>query len=53
MNGRTQIGGGNIGNPGPSWHILRSGDNNGDGRFPILWQNSSGAVNIWDMKTRR
>jgi hypothetical protein len=49
MSGTTVIGGGSIGNPGPSWHIFGAGDYNHDGRSDILFQNSSGAVDIWEM----
>jgi serralysin len=38
-----------LGNPGPSWHVKGTGDFNGDGFSDILWQNSSGAVAIWEM----
>ena len=37
-------------NPGPSWHVIGSGDFNGDGYSDILWQNtSSGEVYIWEI----
>ena len=49
MNGATMIAGADIGNPGPSWHARGTGDFNGDGFADILWQNSSGAVAIWEM----
>ena len=49
MNGTTVIGAASIGNPGPDWHILGTGDYNNDGKSDILWQNSSGAVAIWEM----
>ena len=38
------IGGGGIGNPGPDWRIMGSGDYNSDGKADILWQNASGDV---------
>ena len=31
-------------NPGSSWHIIGTGDFNGDGKSDILWQNTNGAV---------
>ena len=37
------------GNPGPSWHAIGTGDFNGDGKSDILWQNTNGAVAIWQM----
>ena len=49
MNGTSVIGAASIGNPGPSWHALGTGDFNGDGRADILWQNSSGQVVTWEM----
>jgi hypothetical protein len=49
MNGTTVIGGGSLGNPGPSWHIMGVGDYNSDGRSDILWQSDSGEVDIWEM----
>ncbi len=38
-----------LGNPGPSWHAVGTGDFNGDGYSDILWQNTNGAVAIWEM----
>jgi hypothetical protein len=49
MNGTIQIGGGSLGNPGPSWHEVSTGDFNNDGRSDILWQNDSGEVAVWEM----
>jgi serralysin len=49
MNGTSRIGGGSLGNPGPSWHVMGSGDYNRDGRPDILWQNASGEVGVWDI----
>jgi hypothetical protein len=50
MNGTSIIGGALVGsNPGPSWHIIATGDFNGDGYSDILWQNTSGEVYIWEM----
>ena len=43
------IGGGVIGNPGPSWHVIGTGDFNGDGKSDILWQNNNGTYAIWEM----
>ena len=37
-------------NPGPSWHVIGTGDFNGDGYSDILAQNAtSGEVWIWEM----
>jgi hypothetical protein len=38
-----------IGNPGPSWHVIGTGDFNGDGKSDILFQNTNGSVAIWLM----
>jgi FG-GAP-like repeat len=48
-NNNTVISGGSLGNPGPSWHALGTGDFNGDGRSDILLQNDSGEVAIWEL----
>jgi hypothetical protein len=50
LSGTSVIGGGSLGNPGPSWHAIRTGDFNSDGYADILWQNNSGEVAIWEMK---
>jgi WD40 repeat protein len=49
MSGTQFIGGGGVGNPGPSWHIKGTGDFYGDGRTDILWQNDDGTVAIWNL----
>jgi hypothetical protein len=33
----------------PSWHVITTGDFNGDSKSDILWQNTSGAATIWLM----
>jgi hypothetical protein len=38
------------GGASPSWTILETLDRNGDGRADILWQNSDGALSIWDAR---
>ena len=40
MDGNTQIGGGAVANPGPSWKAVGTGDFYGDGESDILWQNT-------------
>jgi hypothetical protein len=37
------------GNPGPTWHIVGTGDFNADGKTDIAWRNDNGAVAVWDM----
>src|SRR5207237_448337 len=49
MNGTAKIGGGSLGNPGPSWHVKGSGDFNGDGFSDVLFQNDSGEVYVWQL----
>ena len=49
MNGPTPISESVIGNPGPSWHIVGTGDFSGDGDADILWQNTNGQAAIWLM----
>ena len=34
-------------NPGNSWHIVGTGDFNGDGRSDILWQNNDSTITDW------
>jgi hypothetical protein len=34
-------------NPGPQWHVVGTGDFNGDGRVDILWQNDDGTMRDW------
>ena len=36
-------------NPGPSWHIVGSGDYDIDQRSDILWQHDSGQAGVWTM----
>lgn len=31
-------------NPGPTWHVIGTGDFNGDGRSDILWRHDSGTI---------
>ena len=49
MNGTSVVGGGSLGNPGPSWHAVGTGDFYDNGYSDILWQNDNGAVVIWEM----
>jgi hypothetical protein len=41
--------GGGLGNPGPNWRVMGSGNYNGPARNDILFQNSSGEVAVWEM----
>ncbi len=49
LNGTTVISAPSLGNPGPSWHIVGTGDFNDDGKSDILWQNTDGQAAIWLM----
>jgi len=35
-------------NPGPTWHVVGTGDTNGDHSAGILWQNDNGALVLWE-----
>ena len=45
------VGAGPVGpfNPGPSWHVMGTGDYNGDEKSDILWQSDDGTPAIWFM----
>ena len=49
MNGTSVVASGGLGNPGPSWHAIGTGDFNRDGQSDILWQNDSGEVVVWEL----
>ena len=49
MNGTNVVGGGSLGNPGPSGHVIGTGDYYGNGYSDIVFQNTSGEVCIWEM----
>ena len=49
MNGTNIIASASLGNPGPTWHAVGTGDFNGDGHSDILWQNDDGTVAIWEL----
>jgi len=38
-------------NPGPTWHVVGTGDMDGDGKAGILWQNDNGALALWENPT--
>jgi len=38
-------------NPGPSWHVVGTGDTNADGKAGVLWQNNNGALALWEDPT--
>jgi VCBS repeat protein len=49
MNGTNVINGAILLNPGTAWHLIGTGDFNGDGKSDLLWQNSDGTPAIWLM----
>jgi hypothetical protein len=46
--GGTNPTGFDLGNPGPSWHVVAVRDMNADGRADLLLQNDNGAAAVWD-----
>ena len=38
-----------IGSSASNWHIIGTGDFNGDARADLLWRSDSGQVGIWQM----
>jgi hypothetical protein len=49
MSGTTIVNAGNVGNPGPTWHVKGTGDFFGDGHTDLVMQNADGSVVLWDM----
>jgi lipopolysaccharide export system protein LptA len=49
MNGTTVSAQATLPNPTIAWHIVGSGDFNGDNKADILWQNADGTPSIWTM----
>jgi hypothetical protein len=49
MNGTTPTSKVALFDPGPSWHLIGSGDFNGDGMSDLLWQNNDGTPAVWLM----
>jgi len=35
-------------NPGPTWHVVGTGDTNADAKAGVLWQNDNGGMAIWE-----
>jgi len=35
-------------NPGPTWHVVGTGDTNNDMKAGILWQNDDGTLALWE-----
>jgi hypothetical protein len=50
LNGAAVIASVILGNPGPTWRVVRVGDNIGDGQYDIRFQNNKGEVLIWKVK---
>src|SRR5262249_42540981 len=38
-------------NPGPTWHVVGTGDTTSDQKAGILWQNDNGALVLWENPT--
>jgi len=38
-------------NPGPTWHVVGTGDTDSTGGAGILWQNDNGALALWEHPT--
>jgi len=38
-------------NPGPTWHVVGTGDTSNDGVAGVLWQNNNGALVLWESPT--
>jgi hypothetical protein len=50
MDGMSVTGAGFIGsNSDPNWHVVSTGDFNGDGRSDILFQHTDGQLYQWQM----
>jgi hypothetical protein len=49
VNGANVIGGGSLGNPGPSWHVIGTGQYNADNYSDLRFQNSSGDIANWEL----
>ena len=45
----TRLGSSIVGAPGRDWHIIGSGDFDGDGNSDLLWKTDGGGVAIWEM----
>ena len=37
--------------PGPTWHVVGTGDEDADSKAGILWQNDNGALALWENPT--
>ena len=49
MNGATITKSSVVADPGPFWHVVGTGDFNGDGKTDILLQTNEGEVAMWQM----
>jgi hypothetical protein len=49
ISGTNVIASGSVGNPGPSWQVMGTGGYNGAGQDDILFQNTNGAVAVWQV----
>jgi hypothetical protein len=49
MNGAQIVANNTIGSNTDNWHIVNTGDLNGDHRADIVWRADNGQVNLWQM----
>jgi serralysin len=52
MDGTNVVAHDAVGSPAlwsPAWHVIGSGDFNGDNKADILWQNNNGSAGVWLM----
>jgi hypothetical protein len=45
----TRLGATAVGRPGADWHVVDTGDVNGDGKTDILWRTDGGKLAVWLM----
>jgi autotransporter-associated beta strand protein len=45
----TRAGSSAVGRPAADWHVVDTGDLNGDGKSDVLWRTDGGALALWQM----